>query len=68
VEISKHVTKEHLHLLTKKLAYPYEYMDYPEKFQETLLPPIEKFYSSLNKENVSEKEDRNAQEIWAVSD
>lgn len=28
------------------------------------MPPIEKFYSSLNSENVSEEEYKNAQEIW----
>jgi hypothetical protein len=39
-------------------------MDSPEKFQETQLPPIEKFYSSLNNEHVSEEEYKKAQEIW----
>ena len=39
-------------------------MDSPEKFKETYLPPIEKFYSSLNNENVKEEEYQNAQEIW----
>jgi hypothetical protein len=47
--------KEHLDFITKKLAYPYEYIDSPEKFQEKQLPPIEKFYRSLNKENVGEE-------------
>jgi len=53
-ELSKYFPKEHLNLITRKLAYPYEYMDSPEKFKETCLPPIEKFYSSLNKENVND--------------
>jgi hypothetical protein len=39
-------------------------MDSPEKFKETLLPPIEKFYNSLNNENLKEKENKNVQEIW----
>ena len=39
-------------------------MDCSEKFQETQLPPIEKFYSCLNEENVSKEEYQNAQEIW----
>ena len=39
-------------------------MDCPEKFKETCLPPIEEFYSSLNKEKVNEEEYQNAQEIW----
>ena len=62
-ELSKYFPKEHLDLINKKLAYPYEYMDTPEKFEETCLPPIEKFYSSLNNENVKEEEYQNAQEI-----
>ena len=51
-------------LLTRKLAYPYEYMDCPEKFLEKQLPPIVKFYSSLNNELVSKEEYKTAQEIW----
>jgi hypothetical protein len=39
-------------------------MDSPEKFKETCLPPVEKFYSSVNNENVKEKEYKNAQEMW----
>jgi len=50
--------------VTKKLTYPYEYMDSPEKYLETQLPPIEKFYSSLNDEHVSPEEYQNAKEIW----
>jgi hypothetical protein len=63
-ELSKYFPKEHLDLVTRKLAYPYEHMDSPEKYLETQLPPIEKFYSSLNGEHVSDEEYRNTQEIW----
>jgi hypothetical protein len=63
-ELSKYFSKEHLDLITRKLAYPYEYMDSPEKYLETQLPPIEKFYSSLDKEHVDEKEYKNEQKIW----
>jgi hypothetical protein len=63
-ELSKYFSKEHLDLVTRKLAYPYEYMDSPEKYLETQLPPIEKFYISLNNESVSQEEYENAQEIW----
>ena len=34
-------------LLLQKGVYPYEYIDSPDRFQETELPPIEKFNSSL---------------------
>ena len=39
-------------------------MNCSEKFQETQLPPTEKFYSSLNNENISKEEYQNAKEIW----
>ena len=35
-------------LLTRKSVYPYEYMDSWDRFNETRLPPIDKFYSKLN--------------------
>ena len=63
-ELAKFVPKEHLELVTRKLAYLYEYMDSPEKYLETQLPPIEKFYSTLNNENVSQEEYANVQEVW----
>ena len=37
-------------LLLRKSAYPYEYMDKWEKFNETSLPEKEEFYTNLNKE------------------
>lgn len=39
-------------------------MDCPEKFQETQLPPIEMFHSSLNNEQVNKRQYNNAQKIW----
>ena len=41
-------TNEEFELLIRKGVYPYEYMDSRERFDETELPPIEKFYSSLS--------------------
>ena len=35
-------------LLSRKGVYPYEYMDSWDGFNETRLPPIDKFYSKLN--------------------
>jgi hypothetical protein len=64
VESSKYFPKEHLNLITRKLAYPYEFMDCLEKYQETQLPPIEMFYSSLNNEHVNENDYENAQQTW----
>lgn len=57
---------QHIDLLTRKLAYPYEYMDCDEKYEETSLPPIDKFYSYLTNTNVTEEKYKNAQETWKV--
>ncbi|VVC40248.1 Ribonuclease H-like domain [Cinara cedri] len=43
-ELSKHYP-EQLDLVKRKLAYPYKYMDSPEKYDEESLPSIYKFYS-----------------------
>ena len=41
-------------LLLRKGVYPYEYMDNWERFDETLLPSKEYFYSNLNMENIDD--------------
>ena len=35
-----------------------------DKFEETKLPPIESFYSSLNMTNVSEDDYQHSQHVW----
>ena len=50
----------------KKGVYPYEYIDGPDKFEETKLPPINKFYSSLHLNTVDEKSYKHALEIWNI--
>ena len=40
--------------MLRKGAYPYEYMDNWERFNETLLPSKESFYSNLNMENIDD--------------
>ncbi|XP_065219712.1 uncharacterized protein LOC135845175 [Planococcus citri] len=51
-------------LLTEKLAYPYDYMDSLEKYDEEELPSRGNFYNSLNDEHVDEQEFLRAQKIW----
>ena len=41
-------------MLLRKGVYPYEYMDEWEKFNETLVPEKEEFYSNLNMEDITD--------------
>ena len=50
-------------LLLKKGVYPYEYMDSFDKFDETTLPNIENFYSSLQLSNIDVKEYNHAKKV-----
>ena len=51
-------------LLIRKGIYPYEYMDSWNKFKETSLPSIEKFYSNLNMSGVSDGDYEHACRVW----
>ena len=50
-------------LLLQKGVYPYEYMDSFDRFQETELPPIGKFNSSLSDESIPKKDYQHGQEV-----
>ena len=58
------LTVEQQDLILKKGVYPYEYMKTFEQFEETKLPPIEDFYSSLSESGISEAEYLHAQNVW----
>ena len=51
-------------LILRKGDYPYEYFDSMERFNETQLPPIDKFYSKLSDESISQKDYEHAQKVW----
>jgi hypothetical protein len=51
-------------LVTKKMHYPYEYMNSMKRYEDKELPPMEKFYDSLNDKKIGIKEYSNCQEIW----
>ena len=53
-----------INLLKQKGVYPYEYIDSIEKLNETQLPPIEAFYSTLKQETITEEEYQHAQKVW----
>ena len=57
--------KEKFQLLQRKGIYPYEYMDSFERFEEKKLPSPEKFYSSLNGEEITEDDYDHAKEVWS---
>ena len=57
-------TKEQENLLLTKGVYPYEYMDSFERFDETELPPIEKFYSTLSECEITPEDYLHAQNVW----
>ena len=52
-----------LKLLKRKGVYPYDYMNSFEILSETTLPPIESFYSELNKSSISEDNYTQAQNV-----
>ena len=60
----KQYTDEQLYILVRKGLYPYDYMDSFEKFNETSLPPKEKFYSKLNKRHITDEEYELACQVW----
>ena len=58
------MTDDDFKLIISKGVYPYEYMTSFDKFNESKLPPIECFYSSLNDETIQEKEYKHALNVW----
>ena len=50
--------------MLRKGVYPYEYMDSWEKFNETLLPSKEDFYSNLNMENIDDIDYRHGNNVF----
>ena len=53
-----------LNLLKRKGVYPYDYMDSFNGFDETKLPSKDKFYSTLNDENISDGQYKHAKKVW----
>ena len=51
-------------LLLRKGVYPYEYMDSWKIFNETELPSKDKFYSTLNLEDISDDDYAHAINVW----
>ena len=64
----QHTQPEKVDILLRKGIFPYEYVDSWEKYDDTKLPSIDKFYSSLTNKPVSQSDYLHAQKVWAVFD
>ena len=65
VSLQKYSTEsQELLCNTGKQFFPYEYMDTMEKLQETSLPPIGEFYSSLTNSHISTADYQHTQTVW----
>ena len=51
-------------LMKAKGVYPYDYMDSFSKFDDTVLPSREDFYSLLNDEDISADDYNHAKDVW----
>ena len=54
--------------MSQKDAYPYDYMDCFEKFDQTELPTKEQLYSILNDQHVTNGEYGHARKVWKTFD
>ena len=50
--------------LLRKGVYPYDYVNYLEKFSEEGLPLKTEFYSKFNEEDISDEGYRHAINVW----
>ena len=61
------LNNEQKDMLLQKGVYPYEYIDCYDKFEETELPPIETFYSSLSEDGINIKEYEHAKKVCSAA-
>ena len=54
--------------LTRKGAYPYDYVDNLDRLSETQLPPKEAFHSKLNDKHISDEDYEHALKVWEAFD
>ena len=63
-KLTKSVFGDKADVLLRKGIYPYEYIDSLDWFNETQLPPIDKFYSKLTNENIKDTDYTHTQQVW----
>ena len=64
VNLKKYYSGNQLSLLLRKGVYPYDYVDFLTKLDETSLPPKEAFYSNLTGKGITDEDYRHAQTVW----
>ena len=64
VNLTKYYSGNQLSLLFRKGAYPYDYVDYMKKLDETRLSPQEAFYSKLSGEGITDEDYQHAHTVW----
>lgn len=64
-KVWKNLSEEEFEMITRKGVYPYDYMNSPEKMNETQLPSIENFYNRLNDCQITEQEYEFAKKVWS---
>ena len=64
VNLKKYYSGNQLSLLLRKGVYPYDYVDFRRKLDETSLPPKEAFHSKLTGESVTDEDYQHAQTVW----
>ncbi|GFT93346.1 c2H2-type domain-containing protein [Nephila pilipes] len=64
--LKQNVSQDKIHLLLRKVIYPYEYVDNFQKFSEIVLPPVSAFYSTLSGERVSAEDYERAKNVWST--
>ena len=64
INLKKYYSGNELSLLLRKGVYPYNYVDYMKKLDETILPPKEAFYSKLTGEGIADEDYLYAHTVW----
>ena len=64
VNLKKYYSGNQLSLLLRKGVYPYDYVDFIKKLDETSLPPKDASYSKLMGERITAEDYQHAQTLW----